>query len=721
MTQVPRRTWRRSAQWAALSGLLLFAAAVARCRSAAGPDPRSFAPPATEVVEVTDDYHGTPVSDPYRWLEDLDDSRTEAWVDAQARAAEAFLDRLPRREHFRQRLTALWNHPRMGPPIPAGPRWIYSWNDGLQNQSVLYLADSPEDRGRVLLDPNTLSEDGTVALGPYEVSVDGRYLAFSTSTRGSDWREWQVLDLERSALLDDRLSWSKSSGAAWTHDAKGFFYLRYPRPPAEDVREAPSLAPELCYHELGEPQDRDLVVYARPDQPTWSFHPSVTDDGRFLIVTVRAGTDVKNGLLWADLGQQPFAPKPLLMTFDARYSVVGSDGQTLYLRTDKEAPRGRVIAVDVADPDPARWREAVPQAAETLAGADLIADRLVLLYLHDAHHLVRLHGMDGKLERALSLPKMCSVGQIDGRRGQTEMFFSVSTFVQPASVLRYRFSDAELTRHWQPELDFDPGAFEARQVSFQSRDGTRVPMFIVHRTGLVLDGSHPTYLYGYGGFGVSLTPSYSAATVAWLEAGGVYAQPTLRGGGEFGEEWHRAGKLANKQSVFDDFIAAAEYLIRNAYTTPASLGIGGASNGGLLAAAALLQHPALFAAAVVEAGVLDMLRYHRFTVGWAWESEYGTSADPAMFPVLHLYSPVHNVRDGVAYPATLIMTGDYDDRVVPSHSYKFAAAMQARASSAGPVVLRIDRHTGHGAGKPTAKRIAAAADRLAFLSWALSD
>ncbi len=674
-------------------------------------DPR---PPISHTVDVVDDYHGTKVSDPYRWLEDLDHADVKAWIAGQNAVSDAFLA-TTERDRLRQRLTELWNYPRKSPPQRAGARFLWRLNDGLQNQAVLYVGDRADAEGRVLLDPNTLSADGTAALGPTAASHDGTYLAFGTSLKGSDWTDWQVMTIADGKLLDDRLAWSKFSGAAWTHDNLGFFYMRYPAPKEGETYEAQNLAPELCYHKLGTSQQEDEVVYARADEPTWGFAPTVTDDGRYLVISIWSGTDSRNRVAYLDLQARAAGVQPLLMEFDASYQFVTNVDRKFFFQTNWQAPRGRVIALELTQPDKAAWQQVVPQHKDTLESVAGIGGKLVLTYLRDAANAVVVHTLDGARERELTLPSPCTVAGVAGKLSDPDAYFLVTSFLLPGSIQRCELATGSQAEVWRPTLPFDTNAYESRQVFYQSHDGTRVPMFLVHKKGLRLNGDNPTYLYAYGGFNVSLTPAFDTAMLAWLEQGGVFAQPNLRGGGEYGEDWHQAGMLGKKQNVFDDFAAAAHYLIRNGYTRRERLGIGGGSNGGLLVGAALTQFPELFAAAVPQVGVLDMLRYHRFTIGWAWAPEYGTADDATMFKTLYAYSPLHNIRPGRTYPATLILTGDHDDRVLPAHSYKFAAALQAAQSGPAPILLRVDVKTGHGAGKPTSKQIAEAADTWAFL------
>lgn len=676
------------------------------------------APPDTRAVDAVDDYHGTRVEDPFRWLEDQDSPEVLAWADRQNVYTEAHLQLADSRDAIRRRLTELWNFERYSVPERHGDVWIFSKNDGLQNQSVVYKAAAAEAEGEVLLDPNTLSEDGTVALGGVSASHDGRYLAYATSKSGSDWRDWHVLDIASGEQLEDHLVWTKFTSAAWTEDAAGFFYQRYAAPESGEVYEATNEAPQLCYHRLGTPQSEDRVVYERPDQPKWGFGASVTRDGKYAVLRISAGTDRRNRVAIIDLEDESWAVRPLLMDFDASYGFIARHGDHLLFRTDNAAANGRVIAVHPDAPDPANWIEVLPESADKLESVDLCGGLLVTRYLTEARHEMRLFQTDGKPAGAVTLPGIGSVSSVSGHPDRPRVLFGFQSFTRPTSVYSFDLGTRELTTVRSPKLGFDPDQFETRQVSFQADDGTRLMMFLVHKAGMRLDGSNPTYLYGYGGFNISLRPRFSVPNLVWAERGGLFVQATLRGGGEFGEEWHTAGMLKNKQNVFDDFAACARYLVRNDYTAPQRLAIGGGSNGGLLVGATLNQHPELFGAAIPEVGVMDMLRYHTFTIGWAWASEYGRSDDPDMFPTLYAYSPLHNVRSDVRYPPTMVMTGDHDDRVLPGHSYKYAAALQlAQPDSA--ILLRVQRKAGHGAGKPVKMRIAEAADRWAFLDWAL--
>jgi prolyl oligopeptidase len=666
-----------------------------------------------------DDYHGTKVADPYRWLEDPDSPESRAWIEAENRLTAAYLVAIPARAAIRERLTQLWNYPRYGTPFRKAQRYFFLRNDGLQNQAVLYTQTSLAAAPETLLDPNVLSEDGTVALSTLAVSEDGRLLAYGTSASGSDWEEFRVRDVVTARDLSDHLQWIKFSGASWTKDGAGFFYSRYPEPGDRALTDVNRFQ-RLYYHRLGTEQQADVLVYERPDQPDWGMNAEVTDDGRYAVLRVWLGTDRRNRIYYLDLkeAKHPHVHGPvvrLLDDFDASYAFLGNDGAVFYFLTDLDAPRRRVIAIDTRHPERARWREIIPQSADVLEAVQIVHDTFVANYMHDASSRLRLFALDGGFIKDIDLPALGTVGAISGERKDSEMFYAFTSFLYPTTIFRYDFSSGSTSVFKAPTIAFDPSGYETKQVFYTSKDGTRVPMFVTHKKGLVLDGSHPAYLYGYGGFNISLTPSFSVAVLVWLEMGGVYAVPNVRGGGEYGEEWHQAGMHEKKQNVFDDFIAAAEYLIAQGYTAPAKLAIAGGSNGGLLVGAAMTQRPELFGAALPAVGVMDMLRFHKFTIGWAWVTDYGSADSAAQFPYLYKYSPLHNLRAGTRYPATLVTTADHDDRVVPGHSFKFTAALQAAQAGPAPVLIEIETKAGHGAGKPTSKLIEEQADRFAFL------
>jgi len=659
--------------------------------------------PKTERIDRVDEYHGVKVPDPYQWLEN--DVREDD----------------PERERIQQLVTRLWNYERYSAPSKVGGRYFWSRNDGLQNQSVLFVGETLADEGRVLLDPNTLSADGTVALSGIGIAECGRFMAYGIAEAGSDWSTWRVRDVDTGKDLPDEIRWVKFSGASWTPDSRGFFYSRYPAPAEGQTFQQLNKNQKVHYHRLGTPQDQDVIVYQRPDHPDWGFSAGVTEDGRYLIITTWKGTDERNRVTYKDLSEPYAAPVELVDNFDQEYSFVGNDGPVFYFQTKRDAttgkpaPRGCIIALDIRQPDPAHWKTVVPEAEETLRGAGLINNLFVLSYLKDAVTQVRLLTLAGRPVREVQFPGIGTASGFGGRRSDTETFYTFSSYAVPPSIFRYDLITGESTLLRRAKVDFEPDDYETVQVFYASKDGTRVPMFITHHKGLRRDGSRATLLYGYGGFNIPMTPGFSPANVAWLELGGVYAVPCLRGGGEYGEAWHKAGTKLQKQNVFDDFIAAAEWLVAHDYTRPDRLAIQGGSNGGLLVGAAMAQRPDLFGAAIPIVGVMDMLKFHTWTAGRFWVDDYGSSADPDEFKALFAYSPYHNLRPGVRYPSTLVITADTDDRVVPGHSFKFAAALQAAHAGDNPVLIRIETRAGHGAGKPTSKLIEEVADRLAFL------
>ncbi|NET07139.1 MAG: S9 family peptidase [Symploca sp. SIO2B6] len=666
-------------------------------------------------VDQVDDYHGTKVADPYRWLEDPDSEETKAWVEAQNQVTFSYLSEIPAREQIKQRVTQLWNYEKFGIPFRSGNRYFYFKNDGLQNQSVFYTLNSLDAEPRVLLDPNTLSEDGTIALSGLSISEDGNLMAYGLSTSGSDWIEWKVRDVETGEDLSDHLKWVKFSGASWTHDNQGFFYSRYSEPKEETKLEDLNYYQKLYYHQLGKPQSEDILIYERPDQKEWGFNGGVTEDGRYLIINVRLGTDPKNLVFYKDLQDPDATVIELISEFEANYSFIDNDGSVFWFRTDLNAPRSRLIAIDINQPERDSWHEVIPQAAETLRAVGVLNNQFIINYLKDAQSSLKIFNLDGSWVREVELPGIGSVGGFNGKRYDTETFYSFTSFTTPTTIYRYNMVSGESQIFRQPQVDFNPDDYQTKQIFYSSKDGTQVPMFITHKQGLKLDGNNPTYLYGYGGFNISLTPNFSISSLVWMEMGGVLAVPNLRGGGEYGEKWHQAGTKLNKQNVFDDFIAAAEWLIASGYTKSEKLAIGGGSNGGLLVAACMSQRPDLFGAALPAVGVIDMLRFHKFTIGWAWCSDYGSPDNPEEFKALYAYSPLHNLKTDTAYPATMITTADHDDRVVPAHSFKFAARLQAAHTGEQPVLIRIETKAGHGAGKPTTKIIEEISDRWAFL------
>jgi len=670
--------------------------------------------PVARKSDQIDDYHGVKVADPYRWLEDLDSEETRTWVEAENKLSFAFLEAIPARASIKERLTKLWNYEKYGVPNKEGSRYFYTRNSGLQNQSVLYSVTSLDGQPQLLLDPNTLSTDGTVALSGMQISNGGKLLAYSLSASGSDWQEWKVRDVETGQDLSDDLKWVKFSGVSWTRDNSGFFYSRYDEPKGDSLK-GTNYFQKVYFHKLGTAQSSDILVYERPDQKDWLFGATVTEDGDYLIITVFQGTDSKTRVYYKDLKKSDSQVVKLLDDFDAAYTFVGNEGSRFWFQTDRKAPRGKIIEIDVNKPGTENWKDAVTETKESLQTSTLVNHRFILNYLKDAYTQVRIHDTSGKLFNEVQFHGIGSEDRFGGRSTDKETFYSFTGFTAPTTIYRYDMTTGKSTIFRQPKVDFNPADFETKQVFYTSKDGTKVPMFITYKKGIRLDGSNPTYLYGYGGFNVSLSPAFSVGNLVWMELGGVYAQPNLRGGGEYGEDWHQAGMKLKKQNVFDDFISAAEWLIQNKYTSTPKLSIGGGSNGGLLIGAALTQRPDLFGAALPAVGVMDMLRFQKFTIGWAWVSDYGSSENADDFKALYAYSPLHNIKPRTAYPATLVTTADHDDRVWPGHSFKFAATLQAAQSGTAPVLIRIETKAGHGAGKPTSKIIEEIADRWAFL------
>ena len=695
----------------------VFISLIAASLPAAAADAQSRYPESRQSEHV-DVHHGIEVADPYRWLEqDVRQSpEVERWVAAQNRVTFAHLEALPGRDAIRERLTALWDYEKYGAPFKKGGRYYYWKNDGLQNQFVLYVSPSLDAEPQLLIDPNSWSEDGTVALSGTAFSKDGRYLAYGVQESGSDWRRWRVMEIASRRLLDDDLEWIKFSGVAWSGDSSGFFYGRYDAPQEGAAFHSLNHHMKVYYHRVGTVQSADVLVYRRGDHPDWGFAPEVTDDGSYLVISTWKGTDSRNRVSTRDLREPLAGIDDLVDSFDNEFSFVGNDGTLFYFQTDVDAPRRRVIAIDLEHAERDSWREIVPQSADTLVEVTLVGDLLFCRYLEDARSAVRIFDRSGQWLRDVELPSLGSADGFDGARADGETFYSFSSFTAPPSTYRFDLATGESTLLERATVDFDPDLYTVRQVFYRSKDGTRVPMFIAHKKGLELDGKNATLLYGYGGFDVSITPSFSISRLAWMEMGGVFAIANLRGGGEYGQAWHKAGTKLQKQNVFDDFIAAGEWLVANGYTSPAKLGIQGHSNGGLLVGAAMTQRPDLFGVALPGVGVMDMLRFHQFTAGRFWVDDYGSAEDPEEFRALYAYSPYHNLTAGTDYPATLVTTADTDDRVVPGHSFKFAARLQQAQAGEAPVLIRIETKAGHGAGKPTAKRIEEAADSWAFLA-----
>jgi prolyl oligopeptidase len=708
-----RRTALSDRSFCALFASGLIAFAVASTAFAAQHEALDY--PDTKRIDHVDDYHGTKIEDPYRWLED--DARESQdvadWVAAQNEVTFGYLQSLPERERIQSMLTELWDYEKFAPPFKRGGRYYFFKNDGLQNQYVLYTAKSLSEEPRVLLDPNTWSADGTVALGGTSFSDDGRYMAYAKSSAGSDWRIWHVRDLFTDKDLPEEVKWCKFTDASWTPDGKGFFYSRYDEPTESEFTSVNKFQ-KLYYHRAGTPQSDDVLVYHRPDEPDWGFGPTVTEDGRYLVITIWKGTGDKYRVMYRDLAEPYAMPVDLISEFESEYTFLGNDGPVFYFKTDLNAPRGRAIAIDTKNPQRENWREIIPQSEDTLRSVSLVGNQFVAGYLHDATTAVKLYDVAGNHVRDVELPGIGTAGGFGGKRTDTETFYSFSSFATPPSVYRFDVITGESTLLDRAQVAMNPDDYIVKQVFYNSKDGTRVPMFICHHKETQVDGNTPTLLYGYGGFNIPLTPGFSVTRLAWMKMGGVYAVANLRGGGEYGEEWHQAGTKLNKQNVFDDFIAAAEYLHEEGYTSPDKLAIQGGSNGGLLVGAVMTQRPDLFGVALPAVGVMDMLRFHKFTIGWAWVDDYGSADDPEEFEALRAYSPYHNMKQGVKYPATLVTTADTDDRVVPGHSFKFIAALQHAHKGDVPVLARIETRAGHGAGKPTSKIIEEAADVMAF-------
>jgi prolyl oligopeptidase len=671
--------------------------------------------PESRRVDQVDEYHGVQVADPYRWLEDLDSEETQAWTAAQNRVTGAWLGSIPERVDIRKRLTELWNYERFGMPVKDGGRYFFVKNAGLQNQNVLYTMESKDAPPRLLLDPNELSPDGTVALISFVVSPGGRYVAYGLASGGSDWQEWRVREVDTGDDLSDHLQGVKFSQTAWAHSGEGFFYSRYDEPADGWPVDGTTFYQKLFFHRVGTPQSEDELIYHRPDDREMGLLPMVTQDGRYLVIHAWRGTEGENAVFCKDLSVPGAPVVELLPDFDATYNFAGSEGPLLWFQTDLDAPRGRVIQIDLREPARERWQEVIPQTGEALQGVSRVHRCLIALYLEHAHARVRLFELDGTPVRDLELPGLGTVTGFVGRMGDPETFYSFTGYTTPATIFLYNVETGESRVFRRPRVDFDASRYETRQVFVRSKDGTQVPMFLTHRKGLKLDGTNPVYLYGYGGFNTSVTPSFDVTSLVWMERGGIFAVANLRGGGEYGEEWHQAGSRLHKQNAFDDFIAAAEWLIATGYTSAERLAIAGFSNGGLLTAASMIRRPDLFGAVIVGVGVLDMLRFPLFTIGWGWVSDYGSPDDPEEFEVLYSYSPYHNLEPGTEYPPTLVITADHDDRVVPAHSFKFAAALQYAQGGDDPVLIRIETRAGHGSGKPVSKMIEEAADELSFL------
>jgi prolyl oligopeptidase len=675
--------------------------------------------PEAKKDTTVDDYFGIKIADPYRWLENDTAADVAEWVKAENKVTNNYLSQIPFRQKIKDRLTEIWNYPKYGTPFKEGEYYYFFKNDGLQNQSVMYRTKNVNDDKdiEVFLDPNKLSADGTSSLASITFSKDHKYAAVGIAQSGSDWNELFVMDVASKNKLTDLIKWVKFSGATWK--GNGFYYSRYDEPKKGKEFSNQNEYMKIYYHEMGKSQSDDKLIYEDKNHPLRYFNASLTEDERFLFINVSEGTSGSE-ILVQDLSKNEKEFKTLFKGFKNNYSIVDNiEGKILAL-TDLDAPRYRLVEVDPTNPNPTNWKDIIPQSKDLLEYVSTGGGKLFPVYLKDASSRVYQYDYSGKLEHEITLPDIGTVGGVGGKKEDKELFYSFVSATNPGEIFRYDISTGKADVFRQTEVKFNPADFETKQVFYPSKDGTKIPMFITYKKGLKLDGTNPTMLYSYGGFNISLTPSFSVSRIMFLENGGVYAIANLRGGGEYGEDWHQAGMLEKKQNVFDDFIAAAEFLIKEKYTSSEKLAINGGSNGGLLIGACMTQRPELFKVAIPAVGVLDMLRYHKFTIGWGWAVEYGSSDKKDQFDYLIKYSPLHNVKEGVSYPATMIMTADHDDRVVPAHSFKYAAELQAKQQKGGnPTLIRIDSKAGHGAGKPTTKLIEDAADMWSFVLWNL--
>lgn len=674
-----------------------------------------FSYPKPRKVDQVDSFHGVKVFDPYRWMEDTGSGDTQAWIKAQNHLTDSYLESIPQRDKIKARLTELWNYERFSAPTKTGKKYIYSRNDGLQNQSVLYIADSINEAGRLFFDPNKLSADGTAALSGSSFTYDGKYWAYGIARSGSDRTEWKVMNVETGEHLPDMLRPNRQRGVSWLRDNSGFFYNRFPDAQEGAELKGASKFPKIYFHTLGTPQSEDKLIYERPEDGELFVDGRVTEDGRWFVITVSKGTERMKMVYVKDLSKGIDASVvPVVDNRRSSWSFVGNNGSVLYFYTDLNAERGRLVSINVAAAGQG-WQDVVPQAAETMRDVQMLNDQFVINYLKDAYTKIRIFDQQGNHVRDVELPGIGSASGFAGKQKDTETFYTFSSYNAPPTIYRYDMMSGKSTVFRQAQVKFTPADYEVSQVFFTSKDGTRVPMFITRKKGLKLDGTNPTILYGYGGFNIPQTPGFSVSRVVWLEMGGIYAVANLRGGSEYGKTWWENGSRLKKQNVFDDFIAAGEWLISNQYTSKEKLAVQGGSNGGLLVGAVLNQRPDLFRSALPAVGVMDMVRFTRFTVGAAWKSDYGDPEDPKDFAALYAYSPLHNIKPGTKYPATMVTTADTDDRVFPAHSFKYAAALQEAQAGPAPVLIRIATKAGHGAGKPISKAIQEQADIYAFL------
>ncbi len=675
---------------------------------------QGFDYPKPRRGDQVDDYSGTKVADPYRWMEQTDSEETRAWIDAENKLTNSYLSTIPQREKIKDRLTELFNYERYSPPTKvANGFYIYSKNDGLQNQSVLYKATSINDPGSVFFDPNKILADGTAALNGSNFTDDGKLWAYGVAIAGSDRTEWHVMDTTTGKLLPDTLAPNRQGVSAWLKDNSGFYYSGYQ--PIEKGQELKgnTFFQKIYFHKLGTPQSADYVVYERPDNKEYFSNASISEDGKWLIISVSKGTERMNMVYYKDLTSPNSQIQPLVTDLKSDFSFIGNDGSTLYFYTDRDAPLGRLVKIDVKGGS--SWETVIPETADTLGSIDFINNQFVLNYLSDAHTKIKIFETNGKFVRDVELPGIGTANGFNGKRYDTETFYSYSSYNAPPTIYRYDMKSGKSILYRKANVKFDPSAYEVKEVFYPSKDGTKVPMFLTYKKGTKLDGSNPTILYGYGGFNIPSTPGFSASRIVWLEMGGIYAVACIRGGSEYGKKWWQGGSRLNKQNVFDDFAWAGKWLIENKYTSTPKLAIQGGSNGGLLVGAVLNQNPGLFGAAIPQVGVMDMLRFDKFTIGYAWKSDYGDPADATDFKAMYAYSPYHNAKPGTKYPPTLVTTSDHDDRVFPAHSFKYTAAMQYAQAGPAPVLIRIQVRGGHGAGLPTAQQIEQQADIYGFL------
>jgi prolyl oligopeptidase len=674
--------------------------------------------PQARTVDTVDTYFGHEVADPYRWLEDDTSKETKEWINAENKITFGYLNKIPFRQQLEDHLTKIWNYPKYGVPFKKGDNYFFYKNDGVQNQSVLYITPDMAAEAEVLLDPNTLSDDGTVALAAMGVSKAGKYLAYSTASGGSDWNEIYVMQIEGRKMLDDHIKWVKFSGISWWKD--GFFYSAYDAPNEVDVLSGQNRFHKVFYHKLGTDQKSDVLIFNDNKHPLRNFYAYLTEDKSFLMISESESTS-GNSLYAAKITDiETLDFKLICKGFDNDYNVIDNVEDQLIVKTNFEAPKGKLMFVDFDNPDESEWTDLVSEKEDVLQTAGIVGGKLFVQYLKDASSKAYFYDLKGNYLNELDLPSIGTLSGFNGEKDEDIAFYGFTSFTYPSSVYMYNLKTSTSSLFKKSDVDFNPEDYETKQVFYKSKDGTRIPMFIIHKKDIVLDGKNPCLLYAYGGFNISLTPSFSISRLAFLEQGGVYAMANLRGGGEYGEEWHEAGTKMKKQNVFDDFVYAARYLFENKYTYEDKLAIAGGSNGGLLIGACMTQHPDMFKVAIPMVGVMDMLRYHNFTIGWAWAADYGRSDDSeGMFNYLFAYSPLHNIRRGVEYPATLAITADHDDRVVPAHTFKFMATLQANDGGKNPVLVRIETRAGHGAGKPTAKQIEEAADIYSFIMFNL--